>query len=89
MKSNNLLLGIAGGLAAGVVLGVLFAPDKGSNTRKKIAKKSSDLKSNAKESFDNFLNSVEEKYETLVSKAEDNLEGNSTIELINENLKGN
>lgn len=89
MKSNNLLLGIAGGLAAGVVLGVLFAPDKGSNTRKKIAKKSSDLKSNAKESFDNFLNSVEEKYEKLVSKAEDNLEGNSTIELINENLKGN
>jgi len=89
MKSNNLLLGIAGGLAAGVVLGVLFAPDKGSNTRKKIAKKSSDLKSNAKESFDNFLNSVEEKYEKLVSKAEDNLAGNSTIELINENLKGN
>jgi gas vesicle protein len=89
MKSNNLLLGIAGGLAAGVVLGVLFAPDKGSNTRKKIAKKSSDLKSNAKESFDKFLNSVEEKYETLVSKAEDNLAGNSTIELINENLKGN
>jgi gas vesicle protein len=89
MKSNNLLLGIAGGLAAGLVLGVLFAPDKGSNTRKKNAKKSSDLKSNAKESFDNFLNSVEEKYEKLVSKAEDKFVGNSTIELINENLKGN
>ena len=40
MKSSNVLLGIVGGLAAGAVLGVLFAPDKGTNTRKKIAKKS-------------------------------------------------
>lgn len=87
MKTSNLLLGIAGGLAAGAILGVLFAPDKGTNTRKKIAKKSTDLKETAKESFDKFLNSVEEQYDKLLSKADENLNVDSTIELINEELK--
>ncbi|MEC4005720.1 YtxH domain-containing protein [Flavobacterium sp. SUN052] len=88
MKTNNVLLGVVGGLAAGAVLGVLFAPDKGSNTRKKIAKKSSDLKENAKESFDKLVNSIENQYEKLATKADKEIEkGKSTVELINKELK--
>ena len=87
MKTNNVLLGVIGGLAAGAVLGVLFAPDKGANTRKKIAKKSSSLKEEAKESFSKLVNSIENKYENLVSKTEEQLEkGKSTVELINKEL---
>jgi len=39
MKTNNVVLGVISGLAVGTVLGVLFAPDKGSATRKKSSLK--------------------------------------------------
>lgn len=91
MKASNVVLGVIGGLAAGAVLGVLFAPDKGVNTRKKIAKKSSDLKDNVKSSFNDFLTSVEDQYHSLTSKAEDvaqNIanEGKANLEKINREL---
>src|ERR1035437_7836875 len=42
MSSGKVLLSILAGVAVGAVLGVLFAPDKGWNTRKRIAKKGED-----------------------------------------------
>ena len=36
-RESRTLLGILAGTAIGATLGILFAPDKGSNTRKKIA----------------------------------------------------
>jgi gas vesicle protein len=43
-KTSNVLLGVLGAAAAGVVVGLLIAPDKGSETRKKISQKTSDLR---------------------------------------------
>lgn len=89
MKSSNVLLGIVGGLAAGAVLGVLFAPDKGTNTRKKIAKKSSDLKDNLTDSFNDFVSNVEDKYKDLASKASGLMEeGTDNLERINKKING-
>ncbi len=36
-KSNNALMAFLAGAAAGAILGILYAPDKGSNTREKLS----------------------------------------------------
>ena len=44
MSAGKLLSGLLLGAAAGAVLGILFAPEKGTETRKKLSKKGQDLK---------------------------------------------
>lgn len=70
MKSN-VLVGVVAGLATGALLGVLFAPDKGSKTRKKIKIKSVEAKDNLKGEFDDFLDSVSKKYDDLVKNGKE------------------
>ena len=43
MKTSRVVLGVLAGAAVGALVGILFAPDKGSNTRRKIAKKGEDF----------------------------------------------
>jgi len=64
MASGKLILGVLAGLAAGAALGVLFAPDKGTETRRKITKKGLDLTDSVKEKINEFVDSIVEKYET-------------------------
>jgi len=42
MSKINVAIGAVAGVAIGSLVGVLFAPDKGTETRKKIATKSMD-----------------------------------------------
>lgn len=71
MKSNNGLIGLATGLAVGATLGILFAPDKGKKTRKKIATKTQEAKDTLKENFDDFIDTVSEKYSSIKNESED------------------
>ncbi len=43
-NQSRFLLALLGGALSGLALGILFAPDKGSETRKKIVQKLQDLK---------------------------------------------
>jgi gas vesicle protein len=65
MSSGKVLLGLLAGVAAGALLGVLFAPEKGSVTRKKIVKKGEDYAEDLKGKFNEFLDSISEKFEKV------------------------
>lgn len=58
MKPSRAVVSIVAGAAVGAVLGVLFAPDKGSNTRNKITRRSSDLVGGIKERASHLVEAV-------------------------------
>jgi len=62
---------VLAGVAAGALLGILFAPDKGKVTRKKMSKKGEDFLETAKEKFDEFLNDISEKLEEVKEEVTD------------------
>ncbi|AXP79620.1 YtxH-like protein [Mariniflexile rhizosphaerae] len=71
MKTSKAVIGVLSGVAVGAALGVLFAPDKGSETRNKIAKKSKDIKDKAVSGLKDVADSVSNTYHSVVSKGEE------------------
>jgi gas vesicle protein len=65
MSSGRVFLGLLAGVAAGALLGVLFAPEKGSVTRRNIAKKSEDYVDDLKMKFQDFLETVSDRIERV------------------------
>ena len=71
MSKGKLVTGILVGAAAGAILGVLFAPDKGSATRKKISQKGSDFTDTLKSKYSDFVDAVASKFSSAKEDAED------------------
>lgn len=63
MSAGKLLSAVLLGAAAGAALGILFAPDKGSETRKKISKKGADLKDKFKRKMNDMVDDIANHYE--------------------------
>jgi gas vesicle protein len=71
MTTGKVLLGVLAGVAAGAILGILFAPDKGSVTRKKISKKGKDYTNAVKDKFNEFVEGVSGKIEKMNKEVSD------------------
>ena len=74
MSSSKIFTGVLIGAAAGAVLGILFAPEKGSDTRKKISKKSSDLKESLKTKFNDLVDGIADQIENAKGEADNMME---------------
>ncbi len=62
MSTGKILLGVLAGAAAGAILGILLAPDKGSETRKKLVKKGEDYADALKDKYDDLVDGLSEKF---------------------------
>lgn len=81
MKADKLILGVLGGVAAGAILGILFAPEKGEKTRKKILSMGNDYAEDIKDKFDTLLVSMNKKYENIWQDGENLIsEGKTKID---------
>lgn len=71
MKSSaKILVALAAGAAIGGVLGILFAPDKGSATREKISDKAKDVSDSIKD----YVSASKEKLERMRENLETKLD---------------
>ncbi|MBC7887723.1 MAG: YtxH domain-containing protein [Ferruginibacter sp.] len=68
---NKVILGLLGAAAAGVMIGILLAPDKGGEVRKKIADKATDFASRIGELISTGKEKLEEGAGKVANKSGD------------------
>jgi gas vesicle protein len=69
MNTGKIFLGLLTGVAIGATLGILFAPDKGSKTRKKIIRIKDEYTDEVEDKIDDFIGGITEKLDHLKSEA--------------------
>ena len=82
-NSGKLLLGVLAGAAAGVLLGVLLAPDKGSATRDRIAHLGDDYAGDITDKIRELRDSINDRIDALKSGS-----GEELVENLKNEAKG-
>lgn len=76
---NKIILALLGAAVVGVVTGILLAPEKGGEVRKKIADKASDIASRIGEMVNFGKEKMDEASDTMASKSRNFAEGTTTV----------
>lgn len=71
MSTGKVVLGALAGVAVGAILGILFAPEKGSVTRKQIMDRGNDFADDVKSKYRDFADSVSEKFSSAKEDLKD------------------
>jgi len=71
MSTIKVVLGVVAGAAVGALAGILFAPEKGSKTRKEITRKGEDYLDALKETYNELLDTITEKTEKVKEEISD------------------
>ncbi len=73
MESGKVATGLILGIGIGALIGVLFAPAKGSKTRQRILDKGQDYADDLKGKFDDLYQDVTDKYDSFLEEAKSEL----------------
>ena len=65
MSKVNVVIGAIAGLAVGALLGVLFAPERGEDTRKKLSKTSKETTDVIKDKFNELIDDLASHFEKV------------------------
>ena len=87
MSTGKVLLGVLAGVAAGATLGILFAPDSGVNTRRKISRKGQDYADGLKNQFNKLADSIGDEFDMLQDEAKQlSMDGKSKMQEIKKDM---
>jgi gas vesicle protein len=74
-NGQKILVAALGGAAVGLITGILFAPDKGSATRQRIADKAGNVSDSVKEFASNTSDAINSMKQKLLRKKDEVFQG--------------
>jgi len=80
--NSKVLIGLLAGLAAGAALGLLFAPEKGTDTRDRLSQSIKDLSDSIKDRAADEINNLANLKDKVVSSVKN--KGNQEAEFIDD-----